>query len=147
MLKEWRIESGMTQAECAKALGLLGGARSFQRIEVGETGADADMVERIRLLTSGAVTPNDMHAIRLDWLKANRPEKFEGSSPDGVPHGASVPAGPDAPETQSGPAFSCLDVLTADGLRPRAPVGRATPPDGRSALRPAGEITVSEAAE
>lgn len=111
MLKEWRINSGMTQAECAKALGLLGGARSFQRIEAGETGADADMVERICILTAGAVTPADMHAVRLNWLKANRPEKFEGSSPDGVPHDASAPVGPDAAETQSGPAFSSLDAL------------------------------------
>jgi len=42
----------------------------------GERQPDADMVERIVRLTGGTVTAADMHAVRLAWLKANRPEKF-----------------------------------------------------------------------
>lgn len=75
-LKAWRLQEQKSQGECAVALRLDGGPRSFQRIETGENKADADMIERIRDLTAGAVTESDMHAIRLAWLKANRPEKF-----------------------------------------------------------------------
>ena len=77
LLKDWRIEAGKRQGECAAALGLDGGARSFQRIETGENKADADLVERISDLTAGIVTPADMHVVRLAWLRANRPEKFQ----------------------------------------------------------------------
>ena len=49
------------------------------RIESGELPTDADMVERIVALTGGAVTAADMHAVRLAWLKTNRPEKFDGA--------------------------------------------------------------------
>lgn len=75
-LRDWRIVHGKSQGECAVALGLCGGARSFQRIETGENKADADMVERIEALTDGAVTASEMHSVRLEWLKANRPDKF-----------------------------------------------------------------------
>lgn len=57
---------------------MRGGARSFQRIEAGESSVDADMVERIARLTAGEVTALDMHHVRLAWLRINRPEKFDG---------------------------------------------------------------------
>lgn len=78
MLKTWRIQSGKSQGECAMALGMRGGARTFQRIESGESSADADMVERISAMTGGEVSAVDMHETRLSWLKTNRPEKFDG---------------------------------------------------------------------
>lgn len=74
--KDWRIASNRTLAECAEALGIEGGGRTLQRIETGENRADADMVERILAFTGGEVTAQDMHAVRLAWLKENRPEKF-----------------------------------------------------------------------
>ncbi|NMG39838.1 hypothetical protein GRZ55_11340 [Chelativorans sp. ZYF759] len=75
-LRHWRLAAGKSQGECAMSLGLDGGARSFQRIETGQNKADADLVERIAALTEGAVAAQDMHATRLDWLRANRPERF-----------------------------------------------------------------------
>lgn len=78
MLKNWRKAEGKTLAEVASLLGMAGGARTFQRIEAGEVSPDADMVARIVALTAGAVTAQDMHEIRLSWLRANRPEKLEG---------------------------------------------------------------------
>ncbi|MCG6115072.1 MAG: hypothetical protein MEQ84_07720 [Mesorhizobium sp.] len=75
-LKAWRLEEGRSQGECASALRLEGGARSFQRIETGQNKADADLVERIAAMTAGRVSAEDMHATRLDWLKENRPERF-----------------------------------------------------------------------
>lgn len=76
-LKAWRLDAGKSQGECATALRLEGGARSFQRIETGQNKADADLVERIGAMTQGAVGAADMHATRLDWLRLNRPERFE----------------------------------------------------------------------
>lgn len=76
LLRDWRNSHDRSQGDCALALCLDGGARSFQRIETGENKADADLVERIVRLTGGSVTAEDMHAVRLAWLKANRPEKF-----------------------------------------------------------------------
>lgn len=75
-LKSWRLEAGRSQGDCANALRLEGGARSFQRIETGQNKPDADMVERIVVMTGGQVTAADMHLTRLDWLKENRPERF-----------------------------------------------------------------------
>lgn len=68
----------MSLAETARALGITGvnPGGTLARIEVGSRQPDADMIERIGRLTEGSVTPEDMHAVRLDWLKANRPEKF-----------------------------------------------------------------------
>ena len=75
-LKSWRLEAGRSQGDCANALRLEGGARSFQRIETGKNKPDADMVERIVAMTGGQVTAADMHLTRLDWLRENRPERF-----------------------------------------------------------------------
>ncbi|MGY6709741.1 MAG: helix-turn-helix domain-containing protein [Rhizobiaceae bacterium] len=79
MMKAWRIERGLSVAETARALG-IGGVNpggTLARIEAGSRQPDADMVARIVRLTQGAVTPADMHATRLDWLRLNRPERFE----------------------------------------------------------------------
>jgi hypothetical protein len=76
LIRDWRILTERSQGDCAKALALEGGARSFQRIETGQNKADADLVERIAAFTGGQVTAADMHAVRLAWLKVNRPEKF-----------------------------------------------------------------------
>lgn len=75
-LRDWRTAAGKSQGECARLLDMEGGARTFQRVETGANKPDADMVERIGAMTEGCVTAADMHATRLAWLKANRPERF-----------------------------------------------------------------------
>ncbi|WP_027488482.1 helix-turn-helix domain-containing protein [Allorhizobium undicola] len=67
----------MTLDACAKALG-IGHARNYQRYESGAHSPDAPIIQKIMRLTNGAVTPEDMHADRIDWLKANKPAVFEG---------------------------------------------------------------------
>lgn len=81
ILRDWRKKAGRSQSECAEALAMDGGARSYQRIETGENKADADLVEKIGAMTGGEVTAADMHEVRLAWLRENRPERF-----DGTPH-------------------------------------------------------------
>lgn len=102
MLKSWRLAQGKSQAECAQALGLEGGARSFQRIETGENKPDADIVERIVHLTGGSVTAEAMHCVRLAWLRANRPDKF----PDAPQDADRVATAPSAAPSAAGGAFS-----------------------------------------
>lgn len=77
-LVDWRLSRKLSAAEAARFFGIGGvnPGRTLARIEAGERQPDADMIERICLLTDGLVSPHDMHATRLDWLKANRPEKF-----------------------------------------------------------------------
>ncbi|MEX3008981.1 helix-turn-helix domain-containing protein [Hoeflea sp. TYP-13] len=69
-LKEWRLTQKLTLADCAAALG-CNGARTYQRYEDGMHRTDALFVEAIVELTDGAVTAQDMHETRLEWLKAN----------------------------------------------------------------------------
>lgn len=78
MLKTWRQKAGLSLAETARRLGIEGAnpGATYARFETGSRQPDADMMERIYQLTGGLVTPADMHAVRLAWLKANRPEKF-----------------------------------------------------------------------
>lgn len=78
MLRDYRTGRGMGFAELARALGITGvnPGGTLARIENGSRQPDADMVERIQQFTEGAVTAGDMHAVRLAWLRANRPEKF-----------------------------------------------------------------------
>lgn len=73
-LRDWRNDQGWSATEVARRLGVH--LTTIARIENGETSTDADMVARIEALTGGLVTAADMHATRLAWLKANRPEKF-----------------------------------------------------------------------
>ncbi|MBD9621864.1 hypothetical protein IB279_02780 [Ensifer sp. ENS06] len=47
-------------------------ARTYQRYETGENRPDAPIMERIRLATSGEVTLDAMHRLRLEWLKMNK---------------------------------------------------------------------------
>lgn len=77
-LKAWRIREKQSLAATARALGIAGvnPGGTLMRIEAGSRPSDADMVDRIESLTNGEVTAGDMHAVRLMWLKANRPEKF-----------------------------------------------------------------------
>ena len=77
-LVRYRSEKGLSKADAGRSLGYgkANPSRFFERLETGEIPADADMVERIVALTGGTVTAGDMHAIRLAWLKANRPDKF-----------------------------------------------------------------------
>ena len=77
-LADWRKEQNQSCLDVAKALGLNGerDGTSVWNWETGRARPDADVVERIEALTSGQVTAHDMHAVRLAWLKANRPEKF-----------------------------------------------------------------------
>lgn len=75
-ISDWRHSRNLSLDELAKAVGFAGGARSFHRVESGQSKADSDLVERIVALTGGAVTAEDMHRTRLAWLRANRPEKF-----------------------------------------------------------------------
>lgn len=83
-LKAWRSERVQGIAQTARALGISGinPGGTLARIENGSRQPDADMVERIVALTDGVVTAADMHAVRLAWLKANRPEKFAAPLPD-----------------------------------------------------------------
>lgn len=49
-------------------------ARTYQRYELGENRPDAPIMERIRVATSGEVTLEAMHTLRLHWLRTNKPE-------------------------------------------------------------------------
>lgn len=80
ILRDWRKLADKTLKDVAEGLHVPGGARSIQRIEIGQVDADADMAERIEIFTHGAVTPLDLHRVRLEWLKANRPERFAASA-------------------------------------------------------------------
>lgn len=139
MLKTWRLTQEKSQAECALALGLPGGARSFQRLESGESNTDADMVERIARLTGGAVTAADMHAVRLAWLKANRPEKFGAEAPAALP---SPPVGEGGRARSDRTDEGCLGADLSD-------VGAGNPSSAPSGhLLPQGEKgEIAEAAE
>lgn len=71
-IRDWRILNEMTMAEAAKRLG-LDSARTYQRYETGENRPDAPMLVLIQRMTAGAVTVEDMHRLRLRWLRENRP--------------------------------------------------------------------------
>lgn len=74
-LRTFRTTRQIKLDALADALGVH--KTTAMRIETGALAADADIVERIVLFTDGAVTADDLHAVRLEWLRANRPEKFE----------------------------------------------------------------------
>lgn len=73
-LRAWRATKSKSLKDVAESLGV--NVTTVARWELGAMLPDADMVERIERLTGSAVTAADMHAVRLTWLKANRPEKF-----------------------------------------------------------------------
>ena len=68
-LKQWRLTQNLTLSNCADVLGCKG-ARTYQRYEDGMHRMDAPLVEAIVTLTGGAVTAQDMHETRLEWLQA-----------------------------------------------------------------------------
>lgn len=76
-LSDWISEARLSDAEAARGLGIGGinPGRTLARIIKGERPADADMIHRIELFTNGKVGADDMHAARLAWLRANRPDK------------------------------------------------------------------------
>lgn len=80
LLKEWRLTRDKTLGEMAALLGIEN-ARTYQRYEDGENRADAHIVERIRSVTNNDVGVIDIHAQRLEWLRANRPDLFPESTP------------------------------------------------------------------
>ncbi|MCB1424098.1 MAG: hypothetical protein KDJ69_16875 [Nitratireductor sp.] len=73
-LDAWRQDMGWTLAQLGAALGFEGRnvGRAAQRVERGEVKADADVVAAIAEVTNGAVTAQDMHETRLDWLNARK---------------------------------------------------------------------------
>lgn len=78
MLKSWRARQGFSLAHAARMFGIGGvnpGA-TLARIEAGSRQPDADMIHRIETVTERAVVASDMHNVRLEWLRKNRPEKF-----------------------------------------------------------------------
>jgi transcriptional regulator with XRE-family HTH domain len=77
-LADWRKQHGQTTMDVARGIGIEGdrGGASVWNWETGRSRADADIIMRIEQYTKSAVRPSDMHETRLDWLRANRPEKF-----------------------------------------------------------------------
>lgn len=75
-LREFRVKNDLSLDEMSQRLGVH--KTTAMRLETGELPVDADMVEKILMLTGGTVTGEMLHAVRLAWLRANRPEKFEG---------------------------------------------------------------------
>lgn len=76
---EWRNSQNLTAAAAARLLGVVGvnPGGTLIRIENGERQPDADMIERLVRLSDGAVSAADMHNVRLEWLKTNRPDKID----------------------------------------------------------------------
>ena len=70
-LKTWRIDQTLTLDSLARELGITGvnPGRTLQRIENGESSADADLIADISKRTQGAVTAVDMQAVRLAYLE------------------------------------------------------------------------------
>lgn len=77
-LRDWRHSRNLSLAELGRMLGLGGvnPARAVQRIETGEQGFDADLAERIAIASQYAVRPQDLHETRLEWLRANKPQRL-----------------------------------------------------------------------
>lgn len=71
--RTWRNREGLTIEEMAqKIASYLGsgpiGVRTAQRWETGENVAPAEVVEAMRVMTKGEVSPIDVHDQRLEWL-------------------------------------------------------------------------------
>lgn len=78
LLSEWRKFKNLSCAAIAAQIQLNGDvdASSVWNWETGRSRPDADIVQRISVLTGDEVTAADMHRIRLAWLRQHRPEKF-----------------------------------------------------------------------
>lgn len=79
-IRDFRKEKGLTLAQAAAALCISGAnpSRTLQRIELGESRWDAQMVERIIEWSGGMVTLQDLHETRLEFLNSTQtPEVAE----------------------------------------------------------------------
>jgi DNA-binding transcriptional regulator YiaG len=78
-LVDWRKANNLSCADVARGLDLDGerDSASVWNWETGRSRPDADIIERLRVFSNGQVTADDMHAVRLAWLRENRPEKFD----------------------------------------------------------------------
>jgi transcriptional regulator with XRE-family HTH domain len=76
-LADYRKQKNLTVSALARELGMTGKnpARTLDRLEKGERGADAETMQHIHDFTSGDVTPQDMVDTRLEWLRANGLER------------------------------------------------------------------------
>ncbi len=74
-LRDNRERRGKTLMEVAEELAaILGrpiGMRTYHRWETGESPAPTDVVEAIRELTGGQVSPVDLHEQRMDYLRSS----------------------------------------------------------------------------
>jgi hypothetical protein len=68
-IRDWRISEKLTVPAILARLDLQVTERTWHRMERGQTPVDADVVERIVAMTGGAVTVQDMHDLRLEFLK------------------------------------------------------------------------------
>lgn len=73
IMKDWREFRGLTMAEAAALLS-IDHVGSYRRYETGENRPDAPLAVRIRMVSDGCVTLDDLHQQRLDWLREHRPE-------------------------------------------------------------------------
>lgn len=68
MLEDYRNENGLTYEALAKLIA-VSSARQAHRYAVGSAVPRTEIVERIIRATEGIVTPNDLHAARVAWLR------------------------------------------------------------------------------
>lgn len=68
MLLDWLTSKDKTQAWLAGQLGLSNAQTS--RVVRGSHAASWEVAERLRQLSGGMVTPNDLHEQRRRWLDA-----------------------------------------------------------------------------
>ncbi|ELT50247.1 helix-turn-helix domain-containing protein [Brucella intermedia] len=76
-LADWRKREGLSCDEVARRLEIVAarGGSSVWNWETGRARADADIIDKIEILTDGEVSPLDMHRTRLDWLRQNRSDE------------------------------------------------------------------------
>ena len=84
-LRDWRLARKLTLKKMAEDLD-LGGPRTYQRYEVGESQAPTEVIEDIVALTDGEITANDLHAACVAYLKAHSQNKPNGLRVRPVPN-------------------------------------------------------------
>jgi hypothetical protein len=57
-------------AELTRASGCVVQVRTYQRHELGESPITTPIVEAVRVLTKGRVTPNDFHDVRMEYIRS-----------------------------------------------------------------------------
>ncbi len=101
ILEDFRTNEGLTYEALATLIG-VSSARQAQKYAAGEAMPRAEIVERIRLVTNGAVSPNDLHETRIEWLRS----KGKVCHPDTLPESP-------AAVTDESPAYSSTDEKEA----------------------------------